>query len=286
MEWYVGTEWEDKCRGLTKKVLAFQLEEMEKPTMCSTVQFSVNKKCANLGERPSKYLSSDESSSYPQQHSLEMGRAVSPVDCYLEILLQQFLPGETAACSILTKNGDRIDFELRLEKIVKNTQVEKLNAAGIYDLALRLKESGVATYKSYPKFAFDYFVRAAKLLITYKPFDKLTKKENGINGSAVEELFVQIQTNLAACLLLEKRYEHVIYHTQFVETAESPSEKSIYRRAVAYYHLKEFAKAQATIERVPNYEEKREFSKLRDNIAASWKESNTHYKEVVQRMFS
>nr|XP_017036746.1 uncharacterized protein LOC108084866 isoform X2 [Drosophila kikkawai] len=259
---------------------------MEKPTACSTLQFSVNKKCANLGERPSKYLASDETTAYPQQHSLEMGRAVYPVDCYVEILLQQFLPGETAACSILTKNGVRIEFEMRLDKIVKNTQVEKLDAAGMYDLALRLKESGVATFKSYPKFAFDYFARAAKLLITYKPFDKLTKRENGINGSTVEELFIQIQTNLAACLLLEKRYEHVIYHTQFVETAESPSEKSIYRRALAFYHLKEFAKAQATIERVPNYEEKREFSKLRDNIAASWKDSNTHYKEVVQRMFS
>ncbi|XP_017036745.1 protein Bride of doubletime [Drosophila kikkawai] len=286
MDWYVGTEWEDKGRGLTKKVLAFQLSDMEKPTACSTLQFSVNKKCANLGERPSKYLASDETTAYPQQHSLEMGRAVYPVDCYVEILLQQFLPGETAACSILTKNGVRIEFEMRLDKIVKNTQVEKLDAAGMYDLALRLKESGVATFKSYPKFAFDYFARAAKLLITYKPFDKLTKRENGINGSTVEELFIQIQTNLAACLLLEKRYEHVIYHTQFVETAESPSEKSIYRRALAFYHLKEFAKAQATIERVPNYEEKREFSKLRDNIAASWKDSNTHYKEVVQRMFS
>ncbi|KAH8277171.1 hypothetical protein KR026_006565 [Drosophila bipectinata] len=286
MDWYVGTEWEDKSRGLAKKVLSLQFRDMEKPTTASTVQFSVNKKCANLGSRASSYLTSDESSTYPAQHSLEMGTSLTPVDCYLEILLQQFLPGETAACSIATKAGKRIEFELKLDRIVKNTQVDKLNAADTYDLALRLKESGVSTFKAYPKFAFDYFIRAAKLLITYKPFDKLTKKSNGINGSTVEELFVQIHTNLAACYLQEKRYEDVIYATQFVETAESPTEKSIYRRAMAYYHLKEFAKAQATIERVPGYEDKREFSKLRDNIASSWKDSNAHYKEVVQRMFS
>ncbi|XP_037730342.1 peptidyl-prolyl cis-trans isomerase D [Drosophila subpulchrella] len=286
MDWYVGTEWEDKSRGLTKKVLALQFTKMEKPTTVSTVEFSVIKKTANLGERPSKYLASDESSTYPQQHILEMGTSLTAVDCYVELLLQQFVPGETAACSITSKTGERIEFELKLEKIVKNTQVEKLDAAQVYEVALRLKESGVATFKTFPKFAFDYFVRAAKLLITYKPFEQLTKKENGINGQEVETLFIQIQTNLAACLLQEKRYEHVIYHTQFVETEDNPSEKSIYRRALAYYHLKEFAKAQATIERMPNYEEKREFSKLRDNIAASWKDSNAHYKEVVQRMFS
>lgn len=286
MDWYVGTEWEDKTRGLTKKVLSFHFRDMEKPTTASTVQFSVNNKCANLGNRASSFLTSDESSTFPTQHSLEMGTSVTPVDCYLEILLQQFLPGETAACSIATKAGNRIEFVLKLDRIVKNPQVDKLNAAETYDLALRLKESGVATFKTYPKFAFDYFTRSAKLLITYKPFDKLTKKSNGINGNTVEELFVQIQTNLAACMLQEKRYEHVIYVTQFVETAESPSEKSIYRRALAYYHLKEFAKAQATIERVAGYEDKREFSKLRDNIASSWKDSNAHYKEVVQRMFS
>ncbi|XP_017057203.1 peptidyl-prolyl cis-trans isomerase CPR6 [Drosophila ficusphila] len=281
MDWYVGTEWEDKSRGLTKKVLSLQFTELEKPTTVSTVEFSVTKKTANLGGRPSKYLANNEA-----KHTLEMGTSLTAVDCYLELLLQQFVPGETSACSITTKTGERIEFELKLERIVRNTQVEKLNAAEIYDLALRLKESGVAIFKAFPKFAFDYFARAAKLLITYKPFNQLTKKDNGINGQEVETLFIQIQTNLAACLLQEKRYEHVIYHTQFVETEESPSEKSIYRRALAYYHLKEFAKAQATIERMPNYEEKREFSKLRDNIAASWKDSNAHYKEVVQRMFS
>ncbi|XP_017074726.1 peptidyl-prolyl cis-trans isomerase CPR6 [Drosophila eugracilis] len=286
MDWYVGTEWEDKSRGLAKRVISLQFTEMEKPTTNSTVEFSVSKKSANLGERPSKYLVSDESTTYPQKHTLEMGSSLTAVDCYLELLLQQFVPGETSACSITSKTGEHIEFELKLERIVKNTQVEKLDAAGIFEVALRLKESGVATFKTFPKFAFDYFARAAKLLITYKPFDQLTKKENGISGQEVETLFIQIQTNLAACLLQEKRYEHVIYHTQFVEMEKSPSEKSIYRRALAYYHMKEFAKAQATIERLPNYEEKREFSKLRDNIATSWKDSNAHYKEVVQRMFS
>ncbi|XP_017142141.1 peptidyl-prolyl cis-trans isomerase D isoform X1 [Drosophila miranda] len=286
MDWYIGTEWKDEKRGLSKKVLSLEFADMAKPMAASTVLFSVNNKCANLEDRPSKYLGGEESLTFPQQHTLEMGTATTPVDCYVEMLLQQFMPGETAACSITSKTGERIEFDLKLDLIVKNPQVHKLNAAEIYELALRFKESGVAMFKSYPKFAFDYFARAAKLLITYKPFDQLTKKSNGINGTTVEALFVQLQTNLAACMLQEERYEHVIYHTEFVERAESPTEKSVYRRALAYYHMKEFAKAQATIERVHDYEEKREFSKLRDKIAASWKDSMAHYKEVVQRMFS
>ncbi|KAM8703457.1 hypothetical protein ACLKA7_008132 [Drosophila subpalustris] len=282
MDWYIGEEWNDKERGLHKKVLSLQFQNLEKPLAISTVLFHLNKPCENLGDRPSKYLKGNEI----QQHTMEMGSALTPIDCYLELLLQQFLPGETSVCSIETKSGERINFELKLERIISNTQVEKLNAAEVYSLALRYKENGVSMFKMYPKFAFDYFSRSAKLLISYKPFDKLDKKENGIDGSEVETLFVQIQTNLAACLLQEKRYEHVIYHTEFVETQDNPSEKSIYRRALAFYNLKEFEKAQQTIERVLNYEEKREFAKLQENIAASWKTSNDKYKQVVQRMFS
>lgn len=282
MDWYIGNEWNDVTRGLYKKALSLKFKAMEKPFTESTVIFTITKSCKDLGGRPSKYLNNE-----PEiEQTMQIGTAVTPIDCYLEMLLQQFLPGETSACSIKTKSGEQLDFELRLENIKSNTQVDKLNAADLYKVALRYKENGVAMFKAYPKFAFDYFARAAKLLITYKPFDKLDKKAQGIDGSELETLFVQIQTNLAACLLQEKRYEHVVYHTEFVETMKNPSEKSIYRRALAFYNLKEFEKAQKMIERVPNYEEKREFSKLRDMIASSWKDSNASYKQVVQRMFS
>ncbi|XP_023169678.1 peptidyl-prolyl cis-trans isomerase D [Drosophila hydei] len=281
MDWYIGKEWNDTARGLQKKVLSLEFQRVEKPLLISTVEFTVKKPCLNLGTRPSKYLASNET-----QHTLEMGTADSPIDCYIEILLQQFVLGETSACSIITKTGERLQFELKLDRIVSNIQIDKLSAGEIYNLSLKYKEKGVTMYKAHPRFACDYFSRAAKLLITYKPFDKLDEEKNGIDNHALELLFVQIQTNLAACMLLEKRYEHVIYHTQFVETQEQPSEKSIYRRALAYYYLKEFEKAQKLIERVPQYEEKREFSKLRDNIATSWKSSNANYKQLVQRMFS
>ncbi|ALC45760.1 CG17282 [Drosophila busckii] len=284
MDWYIGNEWTDATRGLHKKVLNLnlQLHCVEKPLAISTLIFTVNKSCANLGDRPSKYLANNDES----QHEMEMGTAVTPIDCYLELLMQQFIAGETSACSIKTKSGDTLQFELKLELIVINTQIETLKGAELHKLALQYKENGVAMYKTYPKFAFDYFVRAAKLLITYKPFDKLDSKIEGIEGSELETLFVQVQTNIAACMLQEKRYEHVIYHTDFVETQEDPSEKSLYRRALAYYHMQEFEKAQLTIERVPNYEKKREFTKLLENIATSWKSSKANYKQVVQRMFS
>ncbi|KAH8403454.1 hypothetical protein KR215_010618 [Drosophila sulfurigaster] len=282
MDWYIGQEWNDRVRGLSKKVLNLQFQHVEKPLTNSTVLFEIYKPCANLDGRPSKYLGSNK---IHMPQILEMGTAVTPIDCYLEILLQQFLPGETAACSIATKSGECLQFELKLERIISNTAIEKMTADEVFKLSLRYKDNGVVMFKPHPKFAFDYFVRSAKLLITYKPFDKLEKKTNGMDGIEVEKLFVQVQTNLAACLLKEKRYEHVIYHTEFVETHDNPSEKSIYRRALAFYCLKEFEKAQKTIERVPNYEEKREFVKLLENITSSWKTSNAHYKQVVQRMF-
>lgn len=282
MDWYIGNEWSDVTRGLYKKVMSLQFQTVEKPFAESSVVFTITKSCKELGRRPSKYLDNE-----PEiEHTMQIGTAVTPIDCYLEILLQQFLPGETSACRIKIKSGEQLDFEIRLENITSNTQVDKLNVADLYKLALRYKENGVSMFKAYPKFAFDYFARAAKLLITYKPFDQLDKKTQGIEGSELETLFVQIQTNLAACLLQEKRYEHVIYHTEFVEIMENPSEKSIYRRALAFYNLKEFEKAQLMIERIPNYDEKREFCKLRDMIASSWKDSNASYKQVVQRMFN
>jgi len=109
MDWYIGKEWTDSIRGLHKKVLSLQFQNLEKPLANSTVVFQVNKPCENLGDRPSKYLERNEI----QQHTMELGTALTPIDCYLELLLQQFLPGETSACSIETKTGDRLNVELK-----------------------------------------------------------------------------------------------------------------------------------------------------------------------------
>lgn len=90
---------------------------------------------------------------------------------------------------------------------------------------------------------------------------------------------------MAACLLNEKRYDDVVYQTNFVDTMNNPSEKSIYRRAMAYYHMNEFELAQKTIEKVADYKNKKDFVNLYHKILNSWKNSNAQFKGMVQKMF-
>lgn len=132
----------------------------------------------------------------------------------------------------------------------------------------------------------QYFVRAAKCLISYKKFDGLTQEKDGVAGTDMLELLHHIQTNLAASLLAEKRYEDVLYHTNFIQTMAKPTEKIVYRRAMAYYHLKEFQLALDTLQLVPEYRTKKEFLGLQQRIQQSWQTSNANYKTMVQRMFN
>jgi len=279
MEWYVGNEWKLETKGLRKKVLAIDFKALDKPDQVSKVVVRIDQ-VQNLNGRPSKFLLSPEEST-----ELEMGTALTPVDYYVELLIRQMIVGQQALCSIRTKN-DEISFVVTLEDILESQEIQKLNVKEMYILALRYKENGVIMFKAYPQFAHDYFSRAAKCLISYKPFDNLSLKQDGVAQSDMQSLFLQIQTNLAACLLLQKRYEDVIYQTRFVMTMAEPSEKSIYRRAMAFFHIEDFEQAQKTIEKIPNYQEKKEFLQLYLRIAESWKSSNDRYKHVVQRMFS
>ncbi|XP_037944577.1 peptidyl-prolyl cis-trans isomerase FKBP5 [Teleopsis dalmanni] len=288
MDWYIGTEWKLEKKGLKKKVIDLKFTELEKPNKVSKVIIKVAK-FGNLNDRPSLYLRADK---IDNSQELTMGTAITPVDYYLEMLVQQMVLGEKAHCFMRTashKNDDNEDSDLNfiitLEEIISFKEFHKLDVKEMYNLAVQYKECGVKMFKEYPKFAHDYFSRAAKCLITYQPFEPLTADADGVDGEEMKALLIQIQTNLAACLLMEERYEDVIYLTQFVESVADPSEKSIYRRAVAFYNIKEFAKAQELIEKVPNYKEKKEFVKLQQNVKQSWTVSNNQYKDILKRMF-
>lgn len=282
MEWYVGTEWQLERKGLHKKVLAHDFTKLEKPHAVAKVIICVEK-VENLNGRESIYLCEDKLN---KSQCMEMGSALSPVDYYLEMLVQQMVIGEKALCTIKTKEaGNEIRITLSLREIQESKPIHKLSVPEMYHLALKYKENGVKMFKTYPVFAHEYFARAAKCLISFKEFEGLTKKRDGMAGKDLYELFVQIQTNLAACLLNAKRYEDVIYQTNFVDKQNSPSEKSVYRRAMAYYHLSEFDLAQKTIEKIPNYEEKKEFNNLYHKVVECRKTSNANYKGMVKKMF-
>ncbi|CAD6991139.1 unnamed protein product [Ceratitis capitata] len=282
MSWYIGTEWKLPSKGLRKQVLSLDnYNQLVKPHLFSKVAIKIED-VENLNGRESRYLSNE---LLGQEQKVEMGSSLTPVDCYVELLVRQLVAGERARCYISTK-GEDITFILTLLKIHETKEIHKLNAAEIYALALRYKENGVAMFKQYPIFAHDYFARAAKVLISYKPFENLSASSDSVSGEAMKLLFTQIQTNLAACLLSEERFEDVIYQTKFVEEEANSTEKSVYRRAMAFYQLKEYEKAQKLIESIPNYQEKKEFFKLHQRLAESWKSSNEQYKNLVKRMFN
>ncbi|XP_011179245.2 uncharacterized protein LOC105210148 [Zeugodacus cucurbitae] len=282
MSWYIGTEWTMPAKGLRKQVISLDnFKCLDKPHLLSKVVLKVEE-VENLNGRESQYLSSE---LIEQEQTVEIGSAVTPVDCYVELLVRQLVVDERARCFIGTKK-DEISFILTLINIEETKEIHKLNVGEMYDLAKRYKENGVVMFKQYPNFAHAYFSRAAKFLISYKPFEDLTVSKDGLSGEDMQTLFTQIQTNLAACLLNEQRYEDVLYQTKFVEEQANATEKSIYRRAMAFYHLNEFEKAQKLIEGVPNYQGKKEFAKLHQRLGESWKASNEQYKNFVKRMFS
>lgn len=281
MEWYVGTEWKLERKGLYKKVQALEFTKVEKPHQVAKVVINVEK-VENLKERESQWLGEK---TLNTDQIMEMGTALTPIDCYLELMVQQMMLGETAECTIKTKGGEKIKIVLTLQEIKSSKGIQQLTVPEMYNLALKYKENGVKMFKTYPIFAHEYFVKAAKCLISYKNFEGLTKKRDGVAGKDMQELFTQVQTNLAACLLNEKRYDDVIYQTNFVDKTNKPSEKSIYRRAMAYYHMHEFELAKKTIEKVDDFKDKKEFANLYQKVSDSWKNSNAQYKGMVQKMF-
>lgn len=281
MSWYIGTEWTMPAKGLRKKVLSLEnIKFLDKPHLVSKVMIKVEE-VQYLTGRESQYLSNE---LIEQDQIIEIGSALSPVDYYVELLVRQFVVGERAHCFIATKK-EEISFILTLLKIEETKEIYTLNVTEMYALAKRYKENGVVMFKHYPIFSHAYFSRAAKFLISCKPFEGLIVSKDGISSEEMQTLFTQIQTNLAACLLNEHRYEDVLYQTKFVEEHANATEKSIYRRAMAFYHLKEFEKAQKLIAGVPNYQRKKEFAELLQRLEKSWRTSNEQYKNVVKRMF-
>ncbi|TMW51384.1 hypothetical protein DOY81_003508 [Sarcophaga bullata] len=282
MEWYVGSEWQLERKGLHKKVLELQFTKVEKPHPVSEVVIIVER-IENLNGRESQWLNEETMNT---EQAMEMGSALTPIDYYLEILVQQMMPGEKAECTIKTKKPEeKVKIILSLKEIKESKSIQTLTVPEMYNLAIKYKENGVKIFKTYPLFAHEYFARAAKCLISFKKFEGLTKKRDGVAGKDMQDLFIQLQTNLAACLLNEKRYDDVIYQTNFVDTMNNPSDKSVYRRAMAYYHKNEFELAHNTIEKVADFREKKDFANLYQKVKDGWKDSNKQYKGMVKKMF-
>jgi len=285
MEWYKGNVWTYERRGLRKEVLGMNFSELDKPTEISTLIIQIEQ-VENLNGRPSKYLSNPEN--YGKDQELIMGTSLTPLDFCLELFVGQMILGETALCTMRTKKpGEVISYVVYLKKIVSSRLIAELSVKETYEYALKCKGFGVIMFKDYKSFAHEYFSKAALALISLRPIKsvKAVKEIDGFDRYEVKALFDQVRLNLAAIHLLEKRYEDVIFLTKFIEKDEQPSEKGIYRRATAFYNIKNYDKALQLLEKIPNFREIPEFVTLYKRIIESQKASNEHYKDIVKRMF-
>uniref|UniRef100_A0A182MHJ5 Uncharacterized protein n=1 Tax=Anopheles culicifacies TaxID=139723 RepID=A0A182MHJ5_9DIPT len=215
-----------------------------------------------------------------------MGTALTPVDSYVEQLLQQMSMNEESKCTITDAQGNDITFTMKLLRIENQKYYYELTVAETLALAKRYKENGVTLFAKYPRFAHAYFNQAAKCLLSWAPIEQL---DPAIEGAAtVEEMRSLLETlylNIAACLIKQDRYDEVLHVLRYTDHQEAPSVKATYRKALAQFKTKQFAEALATLERI-EYANSKECATLHKQIIQSRQQEDSKYNSMVKKMFA
>lgn len=277
-------EWTDEKRGLRKKLITFEYESVTKASDLSKCLVAISDVSGLRDIHDTEHLRCDNNTEY----LVRLGDARTPIDYYIEIFLKQMLTGETSRCTINTKSNQSIQFVLKMIRIEFGGYFYAKPLADVVHIVQHYKENGVKMFKKYPLFAHEYFSRAAKLLISFLPFNTLKERGMNIEESSPEflqELLETIDMNLAACLIKEKRYEEALHLLEFTNRTENLPHKAIYRRATAHFHLGQLDEAKSILERI-NYKENRECNALYENIIVEWKLSNDKYSQMVKKMFA
>lgn len=277
--------WRDEAKGLRKEVINFRFCSVVKPSELSKCLIDIlDIQSFNQEKCKSNYLLEE---NVGKEFWVEMGHAVTPVDCYIEEFLRQMFTNETSKCFIATKSSGKIEFTMRLKRIEFGGYYCEQSACKMFELAKLYKDNGVKMFKAYPLFAHNYFNLAAKCLLSFTPFvdieDILT--ECGLTRKDFEELLQNIYLNIAACLVKHQRYEEVVHVLSYSMSQAEPSEKAIYRLALAYFNLKRFEDAKITIERI-NYKNNKELVQLMAKVHDSWKADKNNYSNMVKKMFT
>lgn len=276
--------WTNDKKGLKKELISFKFKSVVKANDLS--------KCSVILSEVEGLQDHHETDILRKGNNVEclveLGRAITPIDCYVELFLKKMAIGEKSRCSITTKSGQVISFVLLMMHIDFDGYYYSKSLQEIVELAQLYKDNGVKMFKKYPLFAQEYFNRAAKLLITCLPFDTLAERELGKNGADPEQLqrlLENIQMNVAACLIKQQRYDEVLHVLEFAKRTENVPEKAIYRRALSCYHLGLLEEAKEILEQV-NHHENKEFNALHTNVMNGLKKSNENYSKMVKKMFS
>lgn len=279
----IDNVWEDKTKGLRKELLDFQFTTIVKASELSKCLVEVLEiQNFNSESHKSNYLSAD---TIEKEFWIEIGHGLTPIDCYIEIFLQQMLTNETSKCTIATKSSGDISFTLRLKQIEFGGYYCEQSSTEMFELAKLYKDNGVKIFKSFPLFAQNYFNLAAKCLLPFNPSDDINACDSDLKKEEFEELLQNVYLNIAACLLKQQRYEDTVHVLKYTVSQENPSEKSIYRLAQAFFHLKQYTNAKNTIERT-NFKNNKELAQLMTKIDEHLKVDHDEYSNMVKKMFA
>lgn len=273
--------WKNDIKGLHKELISFRFMSMTKPTPEARCHVSISE-VNNLSGKESNILNDHEPIS---EQWITIGSGLTPIDCYIELFLIEMLPNEKSKCTIRCKDNLQVSFILKLLRVETSKLHFTKSPKEILVLAKTYKENGVKMFSKYPVFAHSYFNRAAKCLLSCAPLEGLDPAQEG------EETITEMQTlletlylNISACLIKEHRYDEVLQILQFIALQEKPSEKAIYRMAVAQFQVKQYPEAIKTLERI-NYATTRDCAALYQQIKTTWQQEQNQYNNMVKKMF-
>lgn len=281
----IEKSWTDDIKGLKKVLVSFRYQSVTKANDLSECLVSITEIKNLIDKHDTKYLRDVNAAT---EYWISINEALTPIDCYVELFLRQMMVGETSCCSITTKAGVIISFVIRLIRIEFGGYMYAKNLHTVVTLAQRYKENGVKIFKKYPLFSHDYFNKAAKILISCEPFEKLAERESGMADAdpvKLRELLENILMNISACLIKQERYDEAAHVMEFADRPKNVSDKAIYRRANALYYWGKLDDARQTIERI-DYKDNKECLNLHVNISKKLAQSDQKYRSMIKNMFS
>lgn len=274
--------WEDEKRGLRKELVSFQFHTIVKANDLAKCLVQVWEVRNWEPERhQSHYLRT-----LNEEFWVELGSAVTPLDCYLELFLKQMMVNETSKCLVKTKSST-IEILMELKTVESSCYYHEKSAQDMFQISKKYKENGVKMFKEFPLFAHDYFNRAAKCLLSYSPFDGIDDflVGSGIYKKDFEDLLENIYLNISACLIKQGRFDEILHVLKFVASQEHPSDKAIFRLATAHFNLKQFDLAKNAIERI-DYKHNKELVQLFGKVQEHSKADDVRYSQMVKKMFA
>lgn len=275
----VDRVWADERKGLRKEIVYFSYTSIIKASELSRCCIDIFD-ISNLNNHTSNYLKEQ------NEIWIEMGHAITPVDCYVEEFLKEMLINETSKCFIKTKSSEEICFTMRLKQIEFGGYYCEQNPCQMFELAKLYKENGVKMFKDHHLFAHNYFNLAAKCLLSFNTqnveYDELLKGSS-LTKKDFDELLQNVYLNIGACLIKQERYDVIPPILEFVKNQERPSEKGIYRLATAYFHTQNYDEAEKLIKKI-EYKGNKDLIVLLGKIQEGRKTENDKFSNMAKKM--